>query len=77
MKVISDIRNAIGETDKEIYCIGDRTRAVKKAYEIAESGDYVLFAGKGHETYQLIAGKRVPFSEREILIHEDLLLTKI
>ena len=51
--------------------------AVKKAYELAEDGDYVLLAGKGHENYQLISGKRVPFSEREILIHEDLLLTKI
>lgn len=77
MRVISDIRNAIGETDKEIHCIADRAEAVKKAYEIAIAGDYVLLAGKGHETYQLIAGKRVPFSEREILVHEDLLLTKI
>lgn len=77
MHVISDIRSAIGETEKEIYCIADRAEAVKKAYELADDGDYVLLAGKGHETYQLISGKRVPFSEREILIHEDLLLTKI
>jgi UDP-N-acetylmuramyl tripeptide synthase len=28
----------------------------------------VLLAGKGHETYQLIDGKKIPFSEREILL---------
>ena len=77
MRVISDIRNAVGETEKQVYCIPDRAEAVKKAYEIAEDGDYVLLAGKGHETYQLVLGKRIPFSEKEILIHEDLLFTKI
>ena len=77
MHVISDIRNAVGETDKPVYCIEDRAEAVKKAYEIAEDGDYILLAGKGHETYQLITGKRIPFSEREILIREDLLMTKL
>ena len=77
MCVISDIRNAVGETEKQVYCIPDRAEAVKKAYEIAEDGDYVLLAGKGHETYQLVLGKRIPFSEKEILIHEDLLFTKI
>ena len=77
MNVISDIRRAVGNTEKEVYCIPDRAEAVRKAYEIAAPGDYVLLAGKGHETYQLICGKRVPFSEREILIHEDLLVTKI
>ncbi len=77
MHVISDIRQAVGDTDKQVYCIADRAEAVKKAYEIAQDGDFVLLAGKGHETYQLISGKRIPFSEREILVHEDLLLTKI
>jgi UDP-N-acetylmuramoyl-L-alanyl-D-glutamate--2,6-diaminopimelate ligase len=35
--------------------------------EQAEAGDIILLAGKGHETYQLIGTRRVPFSEREIL----------
>ncbi len=70
--VISDIRDAVGETDKTVYTIKDRKKAVEKAYEIAEEGDYVLLAGKGHETYQLIMGKRMPFSERKILEHVDL-----
>ena len=77
MHVISDIRHAVGNTEKQVYCISDRADAVKKAYEIAKEGDYVLLAGKGHETYQLVLGKRIPFSEKEILIHEDLLFTKV
>lgn len=71
ISVINDIRDAIGETDKPIYLIPDRQKAIEKAYEIAEDGDYVLLAGKGHESYQLILGKRVPFCEREILEHTD------
>lgn len=71
MSVINDIREAIGETDKPIYLIPDRQKAIERAYEIAEDGDYVLLAGKGHESYQLILGKRVPFCEREILEHTD------
>ncbi len=72
LKIISEIRDAVGETDKPIYEIPDRAEAVKKAYEIAEDGDFVLFAGKGHECYQLIGGVRVPFSERKTLELADL-----
>ena len=34
---------------------------------MAEAGDVILLAGKGHETYQLIGTRRMEFSEREIL----------
>ncbi|MBQ8497695.1 MAG: UDP-N-acetylmuramoyl-L-alanyl-D-glutamate--2,6-diaminopimelate ligase [Clostridia bacterium] len=47
--------------------IPDRKEAIEYAVSIAETGDIILLAGKGHETYQLIDGKKVPFSEREIL----------
>ena len=72
MNVIEEIRAAVGETDKPVYMIPDREDAVMKAYELAEDGDYVLLAGKGHECYQLIMGERVPFSERRILELADL-----
>ena len=35
--------------------------------KMAEPGDIVLFAGKGHEDYQLINGKKLHFVEREII----------
>lgn len=52
---------------KKCFCITDRAEAVRRALEIAENGDFVLFAGKGHEEYQLINGKKLPFSERELI----------
>jgi UDP-N-acetylmuramoyl-L-alanyl-D-glutamate--2,6-diaminopimelate ligase len=44
----------------------DRQVAIFSAVHQADPGDVVLLAGKGHETYQEIAGTRVPFSDREV-----------
>ena len=41
----------------------DRRKAIELAARIAESGDIVLIAGKGHETYQEISGRRIDFSD--------------
>ena len=48
-------------------CITDRRNAIRAAIGMAEDGDIILFAGKGHEDYQLIEGKKVHFVEREII----------
>lgn len=42
----------------------DRAAAIRSAVTLAQPGDIVLIAGKGHETYQLIAGKRYDFDDR-------------
>lgn len=47
--------------------IPNRASAIKAAVDMSEKGDIILLAGKGHETYQLICGRKVPFSERQIL----------
>lgn len=47
--------------------IPDRAEAVQAAVDLAEEGDIVLFAGKGHENYQLVCGKKLPFVERELI----------
>ncbi len=65
MDIISDIAEHMPEAD--FIAVPDRKEAIAYAVSIAERGDIVLLAGKGHETYQLIDGKKVPFSEREIL----------
>jgi len=54
--------------------IPDREAAVRAAVRMSRPGDIVLFAGKGHETYQLIRGKKVPFSEREIICDEAAMI---
>lgn len=44
----------------------DRKRAIERALAMADSGDVVLLAGKGHEVTQEIKGKFYPFSDREM-----------
>jgi UDP-N-acetylmuramyl-tripeptide synthetase len=43
----------------------DRQDAVRHALSVAGKGDIVLLAGKGHETYQLIGNRHVPYSDRQ------------
>lgn len=45
--------------------IVDRREAIRTAAALAEPGDIVLIAGKGHETYQEIQGERFPFDDRQ------------
>ena len=73
MKILEDINQYLEGTDKTVYLIPDREKAIEKAYEIAGDGDFVLLAGKGHENYQLIKGTRVSFSERRVLERLDTL----
>ncbi|MBI5722817.1 MAG: UDP-N-acetylmuramoyl-L-alanyl-D-glutamate--2,6-diaminopimelate ligase [Planctomycetes bacterium] len=44
----------------------DRRQAIARAVELAKPGDVVLIAGKGHETYQLVAGKKHDFDDVQI-----------
>lgn len=71
--VIDDI---LGYFDKnKLYTtVTDREEAVRLAVRIASEGDIILFAGKGHETYQLVCGEKRPFSERAIILDEALAL---
>ena len=41
----------------------DRGVAIRRALDAAGPGDVVVVAGKGHETYQEVAGKRLPFDD--------------
>lgn len=45
----------------------DRAEAIQRAVKIAQPGDIVLLAGKGHEDYQLVGVTKMPFSEIQIL----------
>jgi UDP-N-acetylmuramoyl-L-alanyl-D-glutamate--2,6-diaminopimelate ligase len=44
----------------------DRRRAIERAVGLAAPGDVVVIAGKGHETGQEIAGRKLPFDDREV-----------
>jgi UDP-N-acetylmuramoyl-L-alanyl-D-glutamate--2,6-diaminopimelate ligase len=45
----------------------DRRAAIAIALKVAASGDLVVIAGKGHEDYQLVAGRRLDFDDREVV----------
>ena len=47
--------------------IGDRRQAIRAAVRLARPDDVVLVAGKGHETYQEVAGERRDFDDRAVL----------
>jgi len=49
--------------------IRDRRGAITSAFEQAGPGDVLLVAGKGHEDYQIVAGERRRFSDREVVLH--------
>jgi UDP-N-acetylmuramoyl-L-alanyl-D-glutamate--2,6-diaminopimelate ligase len=49
------------------HLIVDRREAVKKAVELAEPGDIVVVAGKGHETYQEVGKERHHMDDRELV----------
>jgi UDP-N-acetylmuramoyl-L-alanyl-D-glutamate--2,6-diaminopimelate ligase len=49
---------------RKCLTIVDRREAIRTAAALAEPGDIVLVAGKGHETYQEIQGERHPFDDR-------------
>ncbi len=52
----------------QVLRISDRKQAIKTACRLAQSGDIILVAGKGHEKYQEIKGVKHPFDDKEVLI---------
>lgn len=69
--IIDDIKTGIEKTDGKYVEIIDRKEAIAYAIHHGEPGDIVVLAGKGHEDYQEIKGKKYPMDER-VLIQEIL-----
>lgn len=65
-KIIKEIEAGIPISDiHKVKVEVDRKTAIGKAIELASSGDIVLVAGKGHETYQIFKDKTIHFDDRE------------
>ena len=68
--IINDMLAGLTEDEKmNVTCIEDRKQAILKACNVAEKGDVVLIAGKGHETYQEIKGVKHHFDDKEIILN--------
>ena len=63
--IIDDIEAGMRSSKHER--VTDRLSAIQRAIDLAEEGDIVLLAGKGHETYQIRGTTSYPFDEREIV----------
>ena len=48
--------------------IENRAEAIHHAIKMAEKGDLVLIAGKGHEDYQILANETIHFDDREVAL---------
>lgn len=69
--IIDDIKKGMGKTSGRYVEICDRREAIAYVISHAEEGDLIVLAGKGHEDYQEIKGKKYPMDER-IIIRELL-----
>ncbi len=75
--IIKDILAGIENSDVPYDVVADRRDAIYHALKIAEKGDIIVLAGKGHEDYQVLAGmERVHFDEREVVAECLKLLDK-
>ena len=66
MKIQQGIREEVIGNLKNISEIGNRKLAIKKAISELKRGDLLLIAGKGHEKFQSIMGKKFPFDDVKI-----------
>lgn len=70
-EIIDDIKIGIGKTDGAFVEILDRKEAIRYVIANGKKGDVIVLAGKGHEDYQEVRGKKYPMDER-LLIQEVL-----
>lgn len=67
-QILAEMQAGISASNtRKVLSIQDRKEAIRTACMLANPGDIILVAGKGHETYQEIAGIKHPFDDRQVL----------
>ncbi|MFC4666901.1 UDP-N-acetylmuramoyl-L-alanyl-D-glutamate--2,6-diaminopimelate ligase [Falsiporphyromonas endometrii] len=67
-EIIRQMKEGLTEDDmSKTLCITDRKEAIRTACMMAQKGDFILVAGKGHETYQEVKGVKNHFDDREVI----------
>ncbi len=68
VQILRDMEAGVpGDRKAHVLVNADRRQAIRTAVRWGRAGDIILVAGKGHEKYQEIQGKRLPFDDREEL----------
>lgn len=68
--IINDMMAGLNQEEAaRTICITDRKEAIRTACMMAQKGDAVLVAGKGHETYQEINGVKHHFDDKEVILN--------
>ena len=68
--IIAGICAGLEGTRADVVVEPDRRAAIRAALRLAEPGDVVLIAGKGHEIWQLSRGKKHPFEDPAVVRQE-------
>ena len=63
-QIIDEIRQGIS-SELKLIVEEDRGSAIQQAINMASTDDLILIAGKGHEKYQIIENKKIPFSDKQ------------
>ncbi len=66
LSIISEIEVGVRSKTSSFEIMTDRRKAIFRAVETARTGDVVIIAGKGHETYQIVNEEKFHFDDREV-----------
>jgi UDP-N-acetylmuramoyl-L-alanyl-D-glutamate--2,6-diaminopimelate ligase len=64
--IINDVIVGVQRTKAKLFVEPDRQKAIEVALDEARTGDIVLLAGKGHESYQVLRDRTIEFDDREV-----------
>ena len=68
--IIADIVSGMVSNKERYEVVPDRRAAIARAIQVANPGDSVLVAGKGHEDYQILGAETIHFDDREVAAEE-------
>lgn len=76
-EILAQMQEGVSVSEKKkVLTIVDRKEAIRTAVMLAQKGDIILVAGKGHETYQEVKGVKSPFDDKKTVIEFFNLLEK-
>ncbi len=66
--ILKEIEVGVKPVTDDYFMIVDRREAIYKAVAMAEEGDSIVIAGKGHENYQILKDKTIHFDDTEVAV---------